>query len=132
MKSKFEKIIAIVTAIALVGTFVLTIIQKQYTISFYVFLSIFFFIHSFLSDRDIDKLISAWKESKEEQYRVNNSILEHSRSVIENYDKMYSLIHEYEGMIIKLSNEVEKYDSNNEVLTEIENKLKEKDYGTES
>ena len=119
---KFNLIISIVTLLALLGIIIVSLMQTDYRTAFFAFVAFWFCLMSFLAERDINTIVSAWKEDNERQYKVNSSILEFTEDTIEHFKELYSSID-------RLYMELKKVSPDNKVADEIIENLNISKYG---
>lgn len=119
---KFNLIISLVTLLSLLGIIIGSLMQTDYRTAFFAFVAFWFCLMSFLSERNIESIVSAWKEDNEKQYKVNSSILEFTKDTIEHYKELYSSID-------KLYIELKKVSPDNKVADEIIENLNTVRYG---
>ncbi|MBS7362211.1 MAG: hypothetical protein KIH03_00210 [Paludibacteraceae bacterium] len=89
---KFNLIISLVTLLVLLGIIIVSLIRTDYHTALLTFVAFWVCLISFISERNIEAFVSAWKEDNEKQYKVNSSILEFTEDTIEHYNELYSSI----------------------------------------
>ena len=89
---KFNLIISLVTLLVLLGIIIVSLIRTDYHTALFTLVVFWVCLISFISERNIEALVSAWKEDNEKQYKVNSSILEFTEDTIEHYNELYSSI----------------------------------------
>ena len=116
---KKVNILEIVTLGVLFVTFVILLIQKEYVMSLYVFMAIVFCIDNILSKKQMEKLLHNWDEDNETKHSIMKAILDHDEKVIDEFNNLGK-------MIVSLSDELERIDPENKVLSQIKKEIEKK------
>lgn len=113
---KLNDVLRITTLCVLIVAFVIAIIQKEYVMSLYVFMTTWFCFENILLEKQTEKLLDDWEDDSDTKCSIMKSILDHDEKVI---DKFNNLI----KMIANLSDELERIDPENKVLSQIKKEI---------
>ena len=113
---KVNDVLGIVTLCILIATFVITLIQKEYVLSLYVFTATWFCLDNILLKNQIAKLLHDWEVENEAKHFIMNAILDHDEKVIDEFNNLGK-------MIVMLSDELERIDPENKVLNQIKKEI---------